>query len=296
MSEVRPRVLIGTHTYGGGTSATRRQQEAADAWLGLRDAETVNVQFARAPHEMPGLRTLPLLRRSSNSVTGRAGPEKPIVAECLDVLAAEAAARSIEYICLANSDIVFTQEAVDWIAEGGREGSLFSREDVEIPIEGSGAGTRAPAGMQLAGVDVFAFATSWWQANRRRFRPYILGEICWDNVYAAIVLCHADAAIENRRPLVRHERHPSVTTPSPHFGEYTRLLTALDAGYFSLWCRYWDGLRVRRDAGATEEDERAWAREVFTWPPSPGARLVQAARSARALGRYARWKMRPAAS
>lgn len=285
MSAPRPRVLIGTHTYGGGAPAMRRQQEAVDAWCGLRDAETVNVQFARAPHDMPGLRTLARLRHSSNSVTGRKGPEKPIVAECLDVLAAEASERSIGYICLANSDIVFTQAAVDWIAGGGREAYLFSREDFDPE-------TRTPAGMELSGIDVVAFATSWWLANRRRFRPYILGEICWDNVFGAIVMCHADAAIENRRPLVRHELHPSVTTPSPYFGEYTRLLTALDAPYFSLWCRYWDGLTRRREAGAADEEERAWAREVFTWPPPPGARILQAARSAKARARYALWKMR----
>lgn len=286
MSPQAPRVLVGTHTFAGGAPAMRRQQEAAAALSALRRAETVNVQFARAPHEMPGLRTLPLLRRSSNSVTGRTGPEKPIVAECLDVLAAEASSRSIPYIGLANSDIIFTQPAVDWIADGGREAYLFSREDFDHE-------TRTPSGMQLAGIDVVAFSTSWWLANRRRFRSYILGEICWDNVFGAIVMCHADAAIENRRPLVRHEIHPSVTTPSPHFGEYTRLLTALDAPYFSLWCRYWDGLTRRREAGATEAEERAWARAVFTWPPPPAARVIQAARSVKARGRYALRRLWP---
>lgn len=286
MSGGRPPVLIGTHTFAGGAPAMRRQQEAAEALLALGGAETVNVQFAHAPHELAGLRTLARLRRSSNAVTGRKGPEKPIVSECLDVLAAEASSRSIPYICLANSDIVFTQEAVDWVASGGREACLFSREDFDPE-------TRRPAGMQLAGIDVVAFATSWWQANRRRFRSYILGEICWDNVFGAIVMCHADAAIENRRPLVRHELHASATGPSPHFGEYTRLLTALDAPYFSLWCRYWDGLRRRREAGATEEEERDWARAVFTWPPPPAARLIQAARSVKARSRYALRRMRP---
>ena len=37
--------------------------------------------------------------------------------------------------------------------------------------------------------------------------------------------------------------------PSPHFGEYIRLLCALDAQYFALWCRYWDGLVRRRSNG-----------------------------------------------
>ena len=284
----RPRVLIGTHTYPGAGGAIRRQQDAVDAWRALTGAETVNVQFARQPHHVEGIRTLPLLQLSSNSVSGRRGPSKAILSEILDVLAAEASARSIEYICFANSDIVFTQQAVDWMASSGKEGYVFSREDFD-------AATRAPLKMEIAGTDVFAVATSWWLANRRRFRRYIVGEACWDNVYTAIVMCHADALIENRRPLVRHESHPPGPMPSPQFGEYVRLLTALDAGYFSLWYRYWEGLQRLRAASATPEEEAALAREVFVWKPPLRARLVQRGRNAKALGRYAWWKLRAGA-
>src|SRR5215218_6044106 len=100
--EAAPQLLIGTHTYPGGASAMRRQQEAVGALLTLSGAEAVNVQFAHEPHHIRGLRTLPLLRHSSNSVSGRRGPSKAIVSEVFDVLAAEAAARSIRYICFTN--------------------------------------------------------------------------------------------------------------------------------------------------------------------------------------------------
>lgn len=281
----RPQVLIGTHTYRGAAGAMRRQEEAVAAWLTLSGAETVNVQFAREPHDMPGLRTLPLLKESSNSVSGRRGPSKAIVSEILDVLAAEASARSIQYICFTNSDIVFTQAAIDWITGSGKEGYIISREDFDPE-------TRMPIRVEVAGVDVVAVATSWWLANRRRFRRYIVGEACWDNVYTAIVMCHADALIENRRPLVRHERHPMGPMPSPYFGQYVRMLTALDAGYFSIWYRYWDRLCRLRAAGATAEEEASWAREVFVWKPTLRARLVQRGRDAKAIGRYAWWKLR----
>jgi hypothetical protein len=200
------RVLIGTHTYLASGGAVHRQQEAVQALLALRGAEIVNVQFAHQPHDVAEVRTLAMLRQSSNSVSGRRGPSKAIVSEILDVLAAEASARSMDYICFTNADIIFTQQAVDWIAGSGREAYLFSREDFD-------GETRAPIQMEIAGVDVVAVATSWWLANRRRFRRYIAGEACWDNVYTAIVMCHADALIENRRALVRHERHPMGPMP-----------------------------------------------------------------------------------
>jgi hypothetical protein len=286
-SGVAPRVLIGTNTYPGGPGAIQRQEQAVRALQALRGVDVVNVQFARQPHEFAGLRTLPLLTRSSNSVSGRRGPAKPIVSEIFDVLAADASARSIEYICFTNSDIIFTQQAVDWILDGGKEAYLFSREDFDRE-------TGAALKMELAGVDVMAVATSWWLAHRRRFRRYIAGDACWDNVYTAIVMCHADAAIENRRGLVRHAMHATAWSNSP-FAQYTRLLTALDAGYFSLWYRYWEGLRRLRAAGAAAEDEAAWAREVFVWRPAARARLVQRGRDVKALVRYAWWKFREGA-
>jgi hypothetical protein len=104
-------------------------------------------------------------------------------------------------------------------------------------------------------------------------------------------MCHADAAIENRHGLVRHEAHASVWSNSP-FAQYTRFLTALDAGYFTLWYRYWEGLVRLRAAGAGAEEEAAWARRVFVWEPGPRQRLMQQGRDVKALVRYAAWKLR----
>jgi hypothetical protein len=281
------RLLVGTHTYQGAPAAVARQQAAVGALLRLDRVEAVNVQFAKEPHDVAGLRTLPLLVHTSNSVSGRRGPAKPIVSEILDVLAAEASRLAIDCFCFTNSDIAFTQQAVDWILDGGKEACLLSREDFD-------GATGAAVKVELAGVDVIAVATRWWLAHRQRFRRYIAGDPCWDNVYAAIVMCHADAAIENRRGLVRHESHASAWSGSP-FAQYTRWLTALDAGYFSIWYRYWEGLVRLRAAAATAEAEAAWAREVFVWAPSPGQRLVQRGRDLKALLRYSWWKLRAGA-
>jgi hypothetical protein len=91
---------------------------------------------------------------------------------------------------------------------------------------------------------------------------------------------------------VRHERHPMGPMPSPYFGQYVRMLTAFDAGYFTLWYRYWDGLRRLRAGGATAEEEAAWARDVFQWKPTLRERAVQHGRNVKALTRYAWGKLR----
>jgi hypothetical protein len=201
------------------------------------------------------------------------------VAEILAALAGVAASRGIPLFALTNADIIFTQQAIDWIISTRKEAFVLSRENFD-------GATGAPRGIELSGTDVFAMTTKWWQANAHRFRSYVLGEGGFDNVYTAIMMCHADCAIENRRALVRHEIHPMAPMPSPHFGEYIRLLCALDAQYFTRWCVYWDGLVRLRTRGASEEEERLWARDAFRWNPMLRERLVQRARNVKAHVRY----------
>jgi hypothetical protein len=273
------RILIGTHTFAARGDGLRRQAACAASLQALDRAQAVNVQFAQDPHHADGIETLAVLRNTSNSLTGRAGPTKPDVSEIFRVLASEAAARGLALFCFTNGDIIISQPAVDWMLSTPKDTFVFSREN----FDGS---TGEGRGMELAGTDVFAMTVRWWQTNAHRFRRYLLGEGGFDNVYTAIMMCHSDGVIENRRPLVRHEVHQPGPMPSPHFGQYIRLLCALDAQYFTRWCRYWDRLVRMRRSGATADEETAWAREAFTWNPSRHESLIQRARNVKAYLRY----------
>jgi len=279
------RILIGTHTFAARGDGARRQAACVASLRALDRTRIVNVQFAREPHHADGIETLPTLRNTSNGLTGRAGPTKPDVSEIFAVLASEAIARRIPLFCFTNGDIIVTQPAVDWMLATTKDTFVFSRENFD-------GGSGESRGMELSGTDVFAMTVRWWQANARRFRRYLLGEGGFDNVYTAIMMCHSDGALENRRPLVRHEVHQPGPMPSPHFGEYIRRLCALDAQYFTRWCLYWDGLVRMRRSGATAEAESAWAREAFTWNPSPREALVQRGRNVKAEVRYWWWRRR----
>lgn len=281
-------ILLGTHTFAATGEGGRRQAAGVSSMQALRGVELINVQFAENPHQLEGVRTLPVLTQTSNGVTGRRGIAKPIMSEIFDALAAEAKRLQLPYFCFSNADIVFTQEAVDWMIEGGKEAYILSRQDFD-----GGTGERLK--METAGTDVFTIATDWWGRHRALFRPYIAAEGIWDNVYTAVLLSHADAAIENRRPLVRHESHPPGPMPSLPFGQYMRMLAAFDARYFSSWCRYWDGLLRLREAGASDADEARLAREVFARSPSISDRAVQAGRDVKAWVRYHWWRLRAGA-
>ena len=274
-------MLIGTHTYAAEGEGLRRQTAGVASLLALRDAGAVNVQFAQRPHHVEGLRTLDVLQRASTDIDPR-GPRKPIVSEIFDALAAEDAVRGCAYICFTNADVIVSQQAVDWILGEDRDAFLLSREDFD-------GVTGAASGMQLGGIDTIAIRGAWWTRNRRRFRPYIVGETAWDNVYAAILMIHGNGVIENRRPLIRHEMHDAGRGSA--FAEYTRLLSALDAFYFTRWCCYWWPLMKLREQGAAAAEEAALARSVFSRRQSAVESAVQAGRSAKARVRYAWWRV-----
>ncbi len=278
------RVLLGTHTWEASADAARRNAIAIASLQALRDVDIVNLQFRDRPHEYSGLETLAVMPGDSNVLTGRKGPRKPVMFELFDALAREASARELPYFCFTNTDILISQAAIDWILQAGKDAYIFSRRNFD-------GATGAPLDIEFAGYDVYAIRPAWWFRHCHRFRTYIAGEGIWDEVYTTIVMCYADAAIENRLSLVRHEAHPMVPVPSKEFGRYIQMLAAFDAGYFSVWCRYYVGITAMREQGALAEDEEAFARRVFVWRPSAADRAFQLARNAKAVARYQLWKL-----
>jgi hypothetical protein len=273
-------IVIGLNLYDGDPGAMRRQAAAADALAALDGVEPVNLQFAhgeRTTHA--ALRTVARLVRDSALVTGAAGRRKPLADECFDVLAAEAVVRSCRHFAFINSDIIVTPALVGDIGRRPHDTYAVSRCDV---------GGDAPDRMMTAGQDMFVISVRWWQRHRMRFRSYIVGDACWDNVYTAVTMCHSDGVLLNREPLIRHERHGVTWRDASPTARYNGYLAALDSRYFSLWVHYWTRLEALRAAGAPAADEAALATELFVWRRSPADALRQVVRSARAHRHYRR--------
>jgi hypothetical protein len=256
----------------GKPGETAQREAAAQAALAaLAGADCVNLAFhddPPAPGILPQRRAL---RQDGPGLSGVPGPRKPVVSEMLDVLAAEAAARGIPRIGLVNGDIIVLPAAVDRLASFDRPAAAIARTDV---------GGGAPEATLLHGIDMFVFDRAFWERERRRFRPYLLGETIWDNVYASIAACHG-GAILNRERLILHERHDSATLGSP-FGRYLHGLATRDRSYFTLWCTYVAEAESLRARDGSAEEERALQREIFS-APSVAADAID-------LGRAAWWR------
>ncbi|HEX6748127.1 MAG TPA: hypothetical protein VF092_12605 [Longimicrobium sp.] len=242
------KVLLGVNAFPATGDGGRRQAEALATWRALDGVRLANLGWPGDVFEVDGFATHAVLARDSRTASGQQGPRKPIVSEAFDRLAEIAEAEGCRWFAYANSDIAFTQAAIDRILGGGRDAYAFSRMDVH-PETGEGIE------MVTAGIDAFAISAGWWRANRRRFRAYIGGEPIWDNVYTAILLRHADAELLNREPLVTHERHPAGDWRRSPFARYLNYLAALDRPYFSLWAEYHARLEDLRAGRSRERSE-----------------------------------------
>jgi hypothetical protein len=274
-------IAIGTHFHPANPDGERRQTRARAALLQLEGVVPINLQFFDATFAPEGFLTLPVLRRDSRTVTGARGIRKPIVSEMFDALADIARARGCRYFAYLNADIEVTPAAVALILAGDRDGYAFSRVDVD-------PATGAEVGVEIFGLDMFAVDTGWWTRERRRFRPYIAGEACWDNVYAALICAHGRGDVINERPGIYHARHAAAWHDGP-FADHNGFLAALDSPYFSRWVQYATRLDDIRKRG-TAQDRRNLLVDTLTTPRlSARESAVHVARQLRARIRY-RWR------
>ena len=271
-------IAIGAQFYPATGDAERRQIRARAALLSLDGVIPVNLQFVDEDFQPDGFRTLRVLRSDSRTITGGEGARKPVVSEMFDALAGAARTAGCRYFAFLNNDIEVSQAAIDAILAGNRDAYAFSRVDVD-------PATGAEAGIQIFGLDMFAIDAAWWDRERHRFRPYIAGEACWDNVYAALVCGYGNGVVINERPGIYHQRHPAVWNDGP-FARHNGFLAALDSPDFSRWARYATRLDASLKSGAPVDRERL-AAELLSDPRlSARETVVHAGRKLRARLRH----------
>jgi len=276
-------ILIGTQFYPAHGDSERRQAQAMEALGKLTDVEAVDLQWDPTPPWRPWIRTVCDLRLDSRDVSGCDGRRKPVTTDVLRALADLAERGGHRYFMFINADIIVTQAAVTLVGDGAKEVYAFSRLDID-------PATGRELEPTLSGLDAFAFDVRWWRANQHRFRPYIIGEACWDVVYAAIAMCHGDGLLTSGGE-IRHERHAMAWGQSG-FADYNGYLAAVDNRYFTLWCTYHARLMEARARGASPDEERALCKSVFVWQRSAAAAVRQIGRNVTARLGYGRKRAR----
>ena len=252
-----PGLVLGTHIYPAAGAAADRMRRALDGWTTLSGVRLVNLQFAGdpSPATHPGFRTRAVLREDSRTVSGAPGVRKPIMRELLDRLMDEADEAGCTYAGFSNADILISQAAIDRVACGGKDATVFSRMEVD-PLTGN------PVAEFLSGQDTLFIRPAAYRALRAKLRPYIVGEMPWDVVYTSILLTHCRAELVNRGDDCRHVVHDTIWVDSP-FAKYGWRLAHMDWTYLERWYRYYYPAKAMREAGRPRGEEDALRAAVF---------------------------------
>jgi len=190
------KVLIGTNTY----KKYKRQDIAIDSFIHLSDkydCDIIDVQFADEDSSNYEIRTENILERSSLDVTS--GDKKlPFVNDILNFLSVQ----DCDYFIYVNSDVILTNTIIKKIINEQPECFACSRVDIEEVDSYDCVSERniTPVRYEIAGFDAFVFKTKWFQDNSNLFQDYLVGQPCWDQVYATLMRIFGDSLFANNFP------------------------------------------------------------------------------------------------
>lgn len=227
--------LIGTHVYPAKGEDLGRIADAFESWRRL-DVPLVNLAFPDEASRNPSaFEELRCLKRDSNTVTGQKGIRKPLMCDLFDGLFHVAIERNCTYFVFSNADIQLTADFCELVSTCDLDSLIFTRQDYTESPESQ------DSKLFFRGQDTYAVRTKWWSENRHHFRPYIIGESLWDNVYTAKFARKGRSKIIYRKNLCLHQRHEQKWNPGSVFGRYNDMLRLrydyLDYGMWSLYAK-----------------------------------------------------------
>lgn len=227
------RIVLGVSLFGD----TQRHQLAKESLVRLSekfDIELVNLQIPGEKLIEDEKFTTKLLDYSSKEVC-KDGKILPMTRNIFDVLASYEA----DVFIFTNDDIIVSPTFIEHILSTDFDTYSASRMSIK-KLDALTDTIEMDDHYQVAGFDVFAIKTSWWNQNKHRFPDYILGYPCWDVHYATLCMKHSNGYLANKWPPpcfhIRHEIVSDEQTPAWEYNQnlYWRGFTA-DA---ELWHRY----------------------------------------------------------
>lgn len=190
------KILIGTNTY----KKYKRQDIAIDSYVHLSNkynCDIVDVQFVDENSSNYEIRTEHVLERSSLDVTS--GDKKlPFVNDILNFLSVQ----DYDYFIYVNSDVILTNTIIKKIINEQPKCFACSRVDIADidSYESVSNQDITPIRYEIAGFDAFVFNTKWFSNNSGIFQDYLVGQPCWDQVYATLMRIFGDSLFANNFP------------------------------------------------------------------------------------------------
>lgn len=190
-------IALGSNIYGN----NHRQDVAIDSWLHLNnkhDVQLYNVQPAENPVINDRIQTLDVLSRHSGHVTD-GNKELPFVNDIFNALASV----DCDYFIYCNSDVIVNSNLIKHIKQNEPACVACSRLDIHDIDSFDRVLNKqiTPVRYEIAGFDAFVFSKKWYNQHMELFRDYLIGQPCWDQVYATIIKIYGDGVeFSNKLP------------------------------------------------------------------------------------------------
>lgn len=207
-------IALGINIFG----SFHRQDLCIESLLRIRrdmpNVTLYNIQQLGQPiTEHADFKTIFDKGRTAADVVANCTSKLPMVRDFFDALADQGK----DYFVFLNSDIILTKKIIKLLSYNLRTAVVGSRLAIE-DIKGLDQGSIVHSHFQIAGFDVFAIQTSWWNANRHLFPDYVYAVSAWDVDYAsrlAVLGITTDLDIDMPAPCyhIMHEEKSHNDTP-----------------------------------------------------------------------------------
>lgn len=231
------KIIIGTNTFGN----YHRQNVAIDSLVHLKktfDLQLFDVQFEGNTQHDNRLETLNTLSRSSlDHTTG--SKQLPFVNDIFNVLCDQ----DCDYFIFCNSDVIVNGNLIKHIKEHKPHAMACSRLDIKHIDSFDDVLKKQikPVRYEIAGFDCFIFSKVWYLEKKQLFRDYLVGQPCWDQVYATIIkLYGGNHSFGNQYPPFCFHIHHEPTWQNKSTPEKQFNMTQKNHHFDSLLCKIFD--------------------------------------------------------
>lgn len=181
----------------------KRTDLAIESFLKIKqkypNIDLYNVQFVdeqikgRYHADIPTLR---VLKDSSKNYIKR--PSKKTLPIMNELFTKLSELDNYDYFIFTNDDIIISDRYIKFILSTDYDCYPASR--LAIKSINTLSDSIYNEHFQVAGFDTFCIRSKWWQQNKDKFSPYILGHPCWDVHYATLCMRYGSSTLCNKWP------------------------------------------------------------------------------------------------
>ena len=208
--------------------------------------EIINITFHdEANIIFDGFINLPVLQKSSKSVSQKHFKKLPFLNEIFDQLAT----LNYDFFIFANNDIAISNRFIREIINN-KNYDCFAASKLHFRKLSSVDDTNPdPGAISVHGFDAFAVKPKWWIEKRELFSWFLLGRPYWDTYFFTMCYLHGKCRVLNKPPcVIFHVEHNSDAMTDDELTHFN--INSFNQPYYirEVWFRYVYNVLLKRES------------------------------------------------